>query len=116
MARRRIKLPQVAVDPATDAMPLQALDCRSFGHNLIRVPITPTRRAELVADGYTEADRRCAKGCGYHRVEVYSFVTGETVSSKTFYEDRSYLMAKAGGGRLPRGEARKALWVRENVG
>jgi hypothetical protein len=115
MAKRRTKAPAIVIDPETEHMPVQALDCRSFGHNMTRVPITAARRADLQGDGYTEADRRCANGCGYRRVEVYSYISGETVSNKTFYEDKTYLMASPGGGRLPRREARKALWVRENT-
>lgn len=111
MARR--KKFNVEVDPRTDTMPDAALTCRSMNHPWDRQKLPPSRRLELLRLGQTETVWQCLR-CGSRRIELFELPTFDTLSTRIEYS-YDYLMSTQfkGTGRLPKVEARKAMYMRE---
>lgn len=103
---------QVDVDDRTDQMTLQALLCRRYGHAWMPVPQGAKRRAALLKLGQTESVNRCIRDCGVARVELIDLDSWEVISRRMEYPEEGYLMTGQGTGRLPRSEARKAIFAR----
>lgn len=108
--RQRFK---VTLDERTDTMAPEVLLCRSMNHPWQRVPLSTRRRNELLKVGQTETTWFCLR-CGSQRIDVFELPTFATVSTK-YVRCEGYDIAPAhrGTGRLPRLEARKALFVRD---
>jgi len=113
MAVRRLR---IETDARTDEMPFEALVCRSMNHPWQRMPLSPKRRNALLKQGQTETVWTCLR-CGSRRTDLYSLPDFTTLYSKIEYSD-GYLVAKryAGSGKLPRVEARKAMFMRDIQG
>lgn len=62
--------------------------------------------------GQTEGIRRCGR-CGTRKVELVDLDTWDIIASRMEYPE-GYLVKEKGQGRLPRREARKAMFVRSN--
>lgn len=103
---------KLVVDDRTDSMSLEALMCRSMNHPWQRVPLSPSRKAELRKLGQTESHWICLR-CQSRRTDLFELPTFETLSSKIEYSD-DYLVKEKGTGRLPRREARLAMFVRDD--
>ena len=110
MATRRFR---IQLDDRTQGMSLEALLCRSMNHPWQRTPLSPSRRRELLKLGETETTWYCLR-CSSQRIDRFSLPDFETLSSKIEYAE-GYLVAKqfAGSGRLPRREARKAMYAHD---
>jgi hypothetical protein len=94
-------------------MTMEALECRHLGHAWQRIPMSASRRLELLMRGETETIRICSR-CRSRRTDIYELPSFDTLYSKIEYTD-GYLMAREfkGSGRLPRQEALKASAVAE---
>lgn len=104
---------RIETDARTDEMSAQALQCRSMNHPWQRIPLSPSRRRQLLTLGQTESTWICMR-CTAERTDLFELPTFDTLVSKIRYPE-GYLMAKEfkGTGKLPRREARKALFVRD---
>ena len=102
---------KVTVDARTQAMTIEALMCRSMNHPWQRTPLGQSRKRELLKLGQTESIWYCLR-CGSRRIDRFELPTFDTISSKIEYSP-GYLVDKsfAGSGKLPRREARKAMYV-----
>jgi hypothetical protein len=103
---------KLTVDDRTETMPLNALLCRSMNHPWQRIPLGPTRRAELLKLGQTEFHWVCIR-CQSRRIDLFELPSFATLTSKIEYSD-DYLVKDKGTGRLPRSEARLAMFVRDD--
>lgn len=110
MATKRFK---ITIDARTRHMTGEALMCRAVNHPWQRTPLTPSRKRELLRNGQTETVWHCLR-CGSRRTDRFTLPDFDTVSSKIEYAE-GYLVGKefAGSGKLPRREARKAMYVYE---
>lgn len=103
---------RLEADDRTDDMSLDALQCRSMNHPWARVPLSPSRRAELTKLGQTEWVWNCAR-CDAQRSDRFELPHFTTLATTINYPD-NYLCPK-GTGRLRRAEARKALFMRADM-
>jgi len=102
MARQKI-------DARTKTMSAAALRCRTLGHAMEFVPVTPARRLELRQLGQYAERVVCLRGCSRWREQVFDAQTHELVAQSGNYTDKdSYLVQARGTGRLPRSAARAA--------
>lgn len=108
MARRKIN---IEVDSRTTAMPIEALLCRSINHPWQRVPLAKKRWSELLRQGMIEYHWVCFR-CQSRRVDEIELPSFMIIRSRIQYSE-GYLMKERGTGRLPRVEARKALFLAE---
>jgi hypothetical protein len=110
----RVRAPQrstVQVDERTAKMTEQALRCRDEGHSWRRIEPPPNIVRQNWKNGFVERVRECACGCEWRQVyERHHFII---IENKRTYPKVGYLVAP-GTGRLPRNEARKAAFVRDN--
>lgn len=105
---------KLVADERTSTMPLEALICRGMNHPWTRIPTKPSRKAELRKLGQTESHWFCSR-CGVTRIDLFELPQFTTLSSKIDYSGcPGYLVAEKGAGRLPRSEARKALFMRDD--
>lgn len=103
MARKKI-------DARTKTMSAAALRCRTLGHAMEFVPVSPARRLELRQLGQYAERVVCLRGCSRWREQVFDADTDELVGQSGNYTDKdSYLLQTKGMGRLPRSAARAAL-------
>jgi hypothetical protein len=115
MARRVSNRWKMVIDPRTSTMSLEALTCRHRGHPWDYVPLGPVRRAELRRLGQTELLSWCPR-CESRKTELLSLPDLDPVRQpKIDYSDEYLLAAQdKGTGRLPRREAKKAMFARLN--
>lgn len=109
MARK----PRTEVDPRTETMSAEALECRDLGHAWRRQIMGPKRRAELARLGQVEKIQLCTR-CDTVKTTLWDIVERCPVSSpRSVYAD-GYLMSSeyAGTGRLSRADAFVASLVR----
>lgn len=103
------------IDARTKTMSDQALMCRSFGHSKVLVPTAPAVRADYRKKGQRLARIKCGNGCGYWREIILDMSNGETIGTRSGYDNPGeYLVQTQGAGRLPTSAARVAFF--EHVG
>ena len=107
MARRKYR---IELDDRTDSMPEKVLLCRAMGHPWTVIPMSPSRRAELLRLGQTEFQWLCIR-CDSIRIDLCELPSLETLARRIEYSD-DYLLKEKGTGRLRRVEAKKAFFVR----
>jgi hypothetical protein len=110
MTASRIGRFKVQLDDRTSDMPVEALLCRSMNHPWAFVPPSPSRRRELAQLGQTEFIWYCGR-CSSRRVQLLELPNFDIIASRMEYA-QDYLVKEKGTGRLPRSEARKAMFVR----
>lgn len=101
----------VQLDARTADMPMAALMCRSMNHPWEKLDLDPARKLELLRLGQTESIWRCFR-CESVRTDLFELPSFATLSSKIAYSD-DYLIKDKGTGRLPRLEAKKAMYCRD---
>jgi hypothetical protein len=102
MARKKI-------DARTKTMSTAAKKCRTIGHAMEFVPVSPARRLELKQRGQYAERLVCLRGCSRFREQVFDEQTDELVAQTGNYSDKdSYLLQTRGQGRLSRAAARAA--------
>lgn len=102
MARKQI-------DVRTKTMSTAAKKCRTIGHAMEFVPVSPARRLELRQRGQYAERLVCLRGCSRWREQVFDAATDELVGQTGNYTDKdSYLLQAKGTGRLSRAAARAA--------
>jgi len=103
-------MPRKKIDARTKTMSPAALRCRTLGHAMEFVPVTPARRMELRQLGQYAERVVCLRGCSRWREQVFDAETNELVAQTGNYTDKdSYLLQAKGTGRLPRSAARAAF-------
>lgn len=111
----KVKL-ALEIDDRTDPMSDEALICRTFGHKWERRAASRKRTLELINLGLVEYSRFCGNGCGSTWLQVWDVRRKEIVETRRTYPTNGEYLSAAGRGRLPRGEAFAACFVRENPG
>lgn len=110
--RRAPKKYRIEVDDRTKDMTLEVLMCRSNSHPWTPLPISSSRRDELMDRGVTELVDTCLR-CDLNRYQTFELGTGDMLDSWIDYKrNPDYLIKEKGTGRLSRREAKKALLVR----
>lgn len=112
----RSKAPAVELDDRTSAMSDEALLCRTFGHKWERRSSGRAHALELIKSGLVEYYRYCDHGCGSTWRQVWDIRRKEIVETQRSYPKNGEYLVPTGRGRLPRGEAFLANFVRENPG
>lgn len=102
---------KVKVDPRTESMPDEALDCREAGHKWDpHAPFQPQRgehgRMEL------RREREC-KTCGTTRVHVYAYPSFELVKQRYHHAEGYLTTMGEGEERLRKSDIRAAQFARQ---
>lgn len=101
---------KLVVDARTEEMPLPVLECREMGHAWSRLPMRLVKQAYRSAE-HIEISRMCSR-CHTERLDTYDPHSFELLD-RTYQYAENYLLSEPGTGALPRGEVRKALFVRD---
>lgn len=98
------------LDDRTEDMSSQALVCRTYGHSWLPLTMSRARRAELAKRNQVEDVCECR--CGAVRTMLIDLGTWDVAEHPRIKYPEGYLSPVKGMGRLPRSEARKAMFVR----